>query len=197
MTVALYIDDRGPYPALLGPENCYGVGRDARLYEGPGPVVCHPPCGPWGKLRHQYQGAEHTCAPRAVEQVRALGGVLEHPADSRLWPACGLPRPGEPPDRFGGYSLALCQCDFGHVARKRTWLYLVRVPPAVLAFPPPREPTHWASGSRTAPRGPVPPGIKICSAEQRRRTPPDFARWLIALAGSAANDNGRPVTCAE
>jgi len=184
MVAALYIDERGPYPALLGPEHCYGITRDARLYDGPGPVVAHPPCGPWGKLKHLYRGAEHDCAVRALAQVRAFGGVLEHPAHSLLWRASELPRPGEPADRFGGYSLEVCQCNWGHVARKRTWLYLVGVPRSALTFPPERTPTHWASGSRDAPRGPVPPGIKVCSAQQRRRTPPDFARWLIALASA-------------
>lgn len=100
--------------------------------------------------------------------------------------------PGEAADRFGGYSLEVCQVDWGHVARKRTWLYLVGVPRDVLAFPPPREPTHWISGFRTTTgRTPkhyrsngsaVPPGIKVCSAQQRRRTPPMFAAWLVDLA---------------
>jgi hypothetical protein len=30
----------------------------------------------------------------------------------------------------------------------------------------------------------VPPGIKVASAQQRRRTPPAFADWLISLARS-------------
>ena len=30
----------------------------------------------------------------------------------------------------------------------------------------------------------VPPGIKVCSAQQRRRTPPAFAEWLVMLARS-------------
>jgi len=30
----------------------------------------------------------------------------------------------------------------------------------------------------------VPPGIKVCSAQQRRRTPPAFAEWLVELAAS-------------
>jgi hypothetical protein len=186
MVAALYIDEGGPYPALLGPERCYGLKRDARLYTGPDPVVAHPPCGPWGKLRHLYQGSEHDCAERALAQVRELGGILEHPAHSLLWRDHGIPRPGEMPDRWGGYSLEVCQVDFGHVARKRTWLYLVGVPRAAIKLPAPGIPTHWASGSRNAPRGPVPFGIKVCSAEQRRRTPLAFARWLVALAEHAA-----------
>jgi hypothetical protein len=36
---ALYIDERGPYPKLLGADRCWGESRDARLYGGPWPVV--------------------------------------------------------------------------------------------------------------------------------------------------------------
>jgi hypothetical protein len=179
VVVALYIDPRGPYPALPF-VSCYGLREDARAYDGDAPVVAHPPCGPWSSLRHLYRGSEHDCGPRAVDQVQRWGGVLEHPAHSALWAACGLPLPGHADAH--GYTVEVCQCDWGHVARKRTWLYLVGVPRSALQVPPSREPTHWASGSRTAKRGPVPAGIKVCSAQQRRRTPPEFARYLVSLA---------------
>lgn len=130
MTVAaLYVDPRGIYPKLLGAALCWDAERDARTYTGPWPIVAHPACGPWGRLRHMYQGGEG--GPElgciAVRQVRQWGGVLEHPADSRLWEACELPRPGDPPDAWGGWTIRVNQSDFGHVARKPTWLYLVRV----------------------------------------------------------------------
>ena len=128
-------------------------------------------------------------AIRAVEQVREFGGVLEHPADSRLWDVCDLPRPWCLPDAWGGYTVAVDQCDFGHVARKTTWLYLVGVPRSALIFPPRREPTHWVAGGRVSNpehrRTLVPPGIKVCSAQQRRRTPHDFARYLVSLGSRA------------
>lgn len=189
MIAALYIDPRGPYPKIGGVD-CWDVSRDARLYQGADPVVAHPPCGPWGRLRHLYRGNEQDCGPRAVEQVRAAGGVLEHPAGSLLWPACGLPRPGEPPDAWDGYTVEVAQVDWGHGARKRTWLYLVGVPRAALVTPAPREPTHWISGGRgragkKVKTTPVPDGIKVCSAQQRRRTPPHFALYLITLAEAA------------
>jgi hypothetical protein len=178
--VALYVDPRGPYPKLL--EQWWDEQRDARLYDGPLPVVAHPPCGNYGSLRHLAAGNDGDCAPRAVEQVRRWGGVLEHPATSTLWAHCGMPAPGEFPDRWGGISVEVQQCDWGHVARKRTRLYLVGIsslPPA----PPAGSPTHWCSGSkRPGARGETPPGIKVCSVRQRRRTPVDFARWLIDVA---------------
>lgn len=196
MISALYIDPRGPYPKLG--VDCWDQSRDARTYQGPHPVVAHPPCGPWGRLRHLYKGNEHDCAPRAVEQVRRWGGVLEHPAGSLLWRDLGLPLPGEPDIegdgrtriRFPRYTIEVNQCEWGHVARKRTWLYLVGVPRSALEAPPfpGREPTHWISGGRgrSSKRNhtPVPDGIKIASAEQRRRTPTLFAEYLIRLARS-------------
>jgi hypothetical protein len=185
LIAALYIDPRGPY-ASRPDVDAWPLERDARRYAGPWPVVAHPPCGPWSCLRHLYRGAEHDTAAPAIAAVRAWGGVLEQPAYSRMFRAHRLPLPGDPPDVFGGWSIAVAQCDFGHVARKRTWLYLVGVDLEVAAWrPPPRVPTHWASGSRNAPRGAVPPGIKVCSAEQRRRTPELFAEWLCLLALTA------------
>lgn len=204
---ALYVDPRGPYPKLVA--DWWDETRDARLYAGPNPVVAHPPCGPWGRLKHLYQGQEHDCAPRAVEQVRAFGGVLEHPRKSDLWKvphksSCGviafLPSPD---DRFldpwGGFTLEVDQVEWGHVARKTTWLYCVNVPrSAVTPAPfPGRAPTHWVSGFRTSDKRraypehykksgcAVPDGIKVCSAQQRRRTPVAFAEWLIELAAQA------------
>jgi hypothetical protein len=205
---ALYIDPRGPYPLLAklsdardsGLIDCWDAERDARRYAGPFPVVAHPPCGPWGRLRHLYRGNEHDCAPNAVQQVRLWNGVLEHPAGSLLWreeiQLERLPLPGDAPDSWGGYTIEVEQVEWGHVARKRTWLYIVgvsreRVAELVEARPfPGREPTHWISGGRgrqgkKAKTTPVPPGIKVCSAQQRRRTPPAFAEFLIELAREA------------
>jgi hypothetical protein len=187
MTIAaLFVDRRGPYwnrPDV----DAWDVERDARKYAGPYRVVAHPPCGPWGRLKHLYKGNEHDCAPRAVEQVRSFGGVLEHPARSLLWERYNLPTPGSPPDEHGGFSVEVDQCAWGHVARKSTWLYIVgaRIADVVAGIRTGGTPTHWVSGSRTAVRGPVPPGIKVCSAQQRRRTPTAFAEWLLSIARSS------------
>jgi hypothetical protein len=192
---ALYIDPRGPYPKMPGVE-CWDEARDARTYAGPHPVVAHPPCGPWGRLRHLYRGGEGdaTCGPIAVGQVRMYGGALEHPRYSQLWKYAGLPLPEDPPDAFGGRTYEVEQVAWGHVARKKTWLYVVGVPDHVVraGVRTGGTPTHWCSGFRTSKgRAPerykangcaVPPGIKVCSAQQRRRTPPAFAEWLVSLA---------------
>jgi len=190
---ALYIDPRGPYPKLLGPEMCWDEARDARTYAGPWPVVAHPPCGAWGKLRHLYEGSDRDCAPIAIEQVRRFGGVLEHPAGSELWRIYQLPPPDVLMSDGFGFSFEVDQCAWGHVARKRTWLYVAHVPrttvTAGIRFG--GTPTHWLSGGRTSSSrkgSPVPPGIKVCSAQQRRRTPTAFAEWLISLAAQAGKE---------
>lgn len=179
----LYCDPLGPYPALV--EHWYDEKRDARKYAGPWPVVAHPPCGPWSSLRTLSRETTKDLALHAIGIVRGFGGVLEHPRGSTLFRTAGLPHPGELPDQYGGMTFEVSQCDWGHVARKRTWLYVIGTrsfPPR----PPHREPTHWASGVHTAgARGKPPPGIKICSAQQRRRTPVAFAQWLISVAQAA------------
>lgn len=202
----LYVDPRGPYPKLVA--DWWDEKRDARNYAGPNPVVAHPPCGPYGRLKHLYQGSEHDCALRAIDQVRRLGGVLEHPRKSDLWKVphrtdgftVFLPLPGDAfTDPWGGYTVEVDQVEWGHVARKTTWLYCVKVPRDSITTPPfpGRAPTHWVSGFRTSDKRraypqhykksgcAVPEGIKVCSAQQRRRTPPAFAEWLISLAAQA------------
>jgi hypothetical protein len=188
---ALYIDPRGPYPKMTGVD-CWDETRDARLYAGPHPVVAHPPCGPWSSLRHLHsRPAEKSLAIRALAQVRAFGGVLEHPATSRLWAEEYLPGPLEFPDGYGGITLDIQQCNWGHPARKRTRLYVVGVS-RFPAMPPPREPTHWCSGVHTpGARGETPPGVKVCSAQQRRRTPQTFAEWLVSLARASRVETRR------
>lgn len=191
---ALYVDRLGPYPSLVA--DWYDEARDARDWWGPGPCVAHPPCAPWSRLRHLAHQDEPGIGNRAVAalvaafQVRIYGGVLEHPVGSALFGRGLLPLPGDPPDRHGGYTIQVNQCDWGHPARKPTWLYLVRVPREAIVLPPPREPTHWVSGATSKSPQPghtaAPPGIKICSAQQRRRTPGAFAAWLLELAAASS-----------
>jgi hypothetical protein len=98
----------------------------------------------------------------------------------QLWCHCALPKPGFLfEDAHGGWSVDVAQVDWGHVAIKRTWLYLVGVPRSELVFPGHGKPTHVVESTRRA------EGIKLCSAQQRRRTPPAFARWLVDLAHTA------------
>ena len=93
------------YKTLPGVE-VYDMERDARTYDGPWPVVAHPPCRSWGRLRAfaKPRADERNLARMAVAMVREFGGVLEHPAGSTLWPAQRMPKPGER-DQWGGWTL--------------------------------------------------------------------------------------------
>lgn len=166
---ALYIRERSVYHSLgVDP---WPASRDALTFEGPGPVIAHPPCAPWGRFRTIAPTRQRAdLAVRAVDQVRWYGGVLEHPASSRLWLARDLPEPGEKPDQWGGWSLLVRQSWWGHRAPKATWLYIVGRP--VLDFPEMPAPVPDPGGR-----------IEKMGRAERERTPPDFARWLIELAG--------------
>ena len=54
--------------------DCWDAERDATKYDGPHPVVAHPPCGPWGALKHLCLNRMRSLAPLAVEQVAGLEG---------------------------------------------------------------------------------------------------------------------------
>jgi hypothetical protein len=59
---ALFIDPKGIYPKLLGPENCWDQARDARTYAGPHPVIAHPPCLLWCNMAAvNYKRAVEPC----------------------------------------------------------------------------------------------------------------------------------------
>lgn len=160
----------------------FDIDRDARNYTGSLPVVAHPPCRAWGRLRQfaKPRPDEKGLALFAVDVVRRVGGVLEHPAYSSLWAAAGLPRPGCKPDEFGGWTLPVVQFWFGHRAMKATWLYIVGASPADVPVIPlvlgdaPRVIAQ--SYKRKSPRR-----MEVTDRE-REATPPDFAKWLLALA---------------
>lgn len=174
MVAVLYVQERSTYHAL----DCdpWPASRDARQYAGPGPIVAHPPCGPWGRLSHMCVHQDRTLAPIAVGQVQRWGGVLEHPAHSKLFAHMGLPLPGWLPDDHGGITIEINQASWDHDALKPTWLYIVGRPADMPAFPPRvvRDPLAYVTrGRKLAGWGPM----------KRSRTPPQFAQWLIDLAG--------------
>lgn len=104
----------------------YDEARDARTYDGPWPVVAHPPCRAWGNFAMfaKPRPDERNLARLAVALVREFGGVLEHPAGSKLWDAQRLPAIGQR-DAWGGHTLVIDQHWWGHRAQKRTRLYIV------------------------------------------------------------------------
>lgn len=168
----------------------WDIERDARKYTGSFPVVAHPPCRAWGRLRHfaKPRHDEKELALFAIEQVRKYGGVLEHPESSQLWPVAQLPWPGHY-DQFGGWTLPVHQFWFGHRAQKKTWLYIVGCSQKDIPVIPLRlgvsecvirldkrrpDGTHIRKGDIDW-REPL-------GKAEREHTPPEFASWLVELA---------------
>lgn len=161
----------------------YDMERDARTYDGPHPVVAHPPCRAWGRLRTfaNPRPDERNLARLAVAMVREFGGVLEHPAGSTLWTAQRLPHPGER-DAFGGWTLAAPQKWWGHKAEKSSWFYIVGCQPGEIP-PVPLVLGDAAYVVQSRKREDYRPHI---TKAEREHTPPELARWLVALATRCA-----------
>lgn len=135
LIAALYVETGGVYYGLPDVDP-WDEARDARRYEGPWPVVAHPPCARWCRLAplnasmHGHAiGDDGGCFEAALRAVRAFGGVLEHPAYSYAWQAFGLPTPTRgawTSTLFDdGWVTEVSQSAYGHPTRKRTWLYCV------------------------------------------------------------------------
>ena len=166
------------YLSIAGCE-VYDAVRNALTWPGHCPVVAHPPCRAWGKLRTFARpvAGELALAAWAVGVVRVFGGVLEHPAGSTLWREMNLPLAGST-DVFGGWTYPVLQQWFGHKAAKATWLYIC--------------------GSKVLPEVPFVLGDALYVVQSRKRsgyrphitkaerehTPRAFAEWLVAVARS-------------
>lgn len=137
MIAALYVETNGAYYGLEGVDP-WDEARDARKYAGPHPVVAHPPCQRWGRMKNggpslpggRIPHHDEGCFAAALTAVRNFGGVLEHPKDSAAWDYFGLMKPPTSggwvmADSFGGWTCCVEQGHYGHLSRKATWLYAV------------------------------------------------------------------------
>lgn len=173
----------------------WDIERDARRWPGGSPVIAHPPCRAWGRLRAlaKPRPDEKELAHFAVRQVREFGGVLEHPAHSALWPAAALPAPGQRDD-FGGWTLPIQQLWWGHRAQKDTWLYIVGCEPAEL----PQMPMVLGSASHVITQCRTRRGERLrkgmpgwrpeCTKAEREHTPPQLVEWLCEVARKCRRD---------
>lgn len=152
--------------------------RDARLYDGPHPVVAHPPCGTWGTFARQGMtlrplGDDDGCFASALSSIRRWGGVLEHPWQSSAWARFGLIPPrmyeGWSSTGDGGWTCGIDQGAWGHRSKKPTWLCAYGVDPPSL---------RWSAGG-------VGTAFRHLSAKQRASTPLPFRDLLLSIARSA------------
>jgi len=174
--------------------NCdvYDAQRDAFTFDDELPVVAHPPCRGWGRLSYfaKPTSRELMLGPFCVRKVRENGGVLEHPAYSKLWKAEGLPRPRAGVDEFGGWTFQAPQFWWGHKCEKLTWFYIVGILPRQLPQIPLNlgEASHVVASSRVRridgtrlKKGMFGWRPAVTKAE-REHTPPALAEWLCKIA---------------
>lgn len=209
MIAALYVQTGGCYYGLDGVDP-WDEQRDARKYDGPYPVVAHPPCQRWGKLWagqplhikrtgiRKIKGDDAGCFEAALSAVRRFGGVLEHPWGSHAWPHFGLnapPREGGwvVADFYGGWTCCVEQGRYGHYARKPTLLYACRcdLPPLEFGIGEPRlDPAVVERmGLKRAKRlGEVGARGGGTNSTPRIHTPIPFRDLLISIARTAITE---------
>jgi hypothetical protein len=204
MIAALYVEPNGAYWGLDGVDP-WDEARDARLYNGPYPVICHPPCARWGRyffggptiVRHGRPylklGDDEGCFQAALIAVRTWGGVLEHPEGSHAWRHFGLaapPRSGGwvAADFDGGWTCCIEQGAYGHPARKRTWLYArgVDLPSLAWGVTPGKFDIIDASAKGDRARQIKTGILQQMSKRQRAATPLSFRDLLVSIAETAA-----------
>jgi hypothetical protein len=204
---ALYVEADGCYCALPDVDP-WPLARDARLYAGPYPVICHPPCQRWGRFwhgstrkPHVYElGADDGCFASALAAVRRWGGVLEHPADSHAWDWFGLAKPIRyvgwlhDIDQYGGATCYVEQGHYGHIARKGTWLYAVRTDTPPLIWTKGEQRLHPVAVQKYGYEKARRIGMMAMiggkrKTELRNATPPEFRDLLLSLARTVPPNN--------
>ena len=201
MIAALYVETNGVYANIPGVDP-YDELRDARKYQGPHPVVAHPPCKRWGRYWSGGPSAKETrtkgddggCFAAALFAVRTWGGVLEHPEASHAWRWFGL----RPPlkgggftieDEYGGRSCCVEQGHYGHRARKATWLYVVAPIVPELIWGKSAATIRLDTGFHSAKERAAAKSLGSCAGPtltptERLATPREFAETLIGIAKS-------------
>ena len=197
---ALYVIGNGVYAGRPDVE-VWDIERDARKYDGPWPVVAHPPCERWGRYWsggpsarvRRIKGDDAGCFAAALAAVRKWGGALEHPEASHAWRSHGLlapPKAGAWVTAGDGIGWTCCveQGHYGHRARKATWLYAHGVELPSLRWGKAEgknrlgDGYHSAEERRRATKTGV---VQRLSHRQRLETPPEFAELLLGIARTA------------
>jgi len=176
----LCADSRGVYAGIQDVD-LYDRARDVRSFAGGLPVVAHPPCRVWSAYTsHQAkpEPGERELGLLCAEWLRREGGVLEHPAHSRLFGAAGLPGPGR---RAGDLiTVPVLQAWWGYPMRKATWLCFSGIDVKALEFPYCDYDSSHGIGDRRR--------QQVMSKNQRAATCEPLARWLIAAAQLSTKD---------
>lgn len=147
---------------------CYDKDRDAYNFQGGMPVIAHPPCAQWSRMRSfaKDDPKEKELARLCYLWIKKEGGVLEHPQGSLLWKSIDL---------TGGRLYSVDQNWFGFPARKRTYLWFYGCKPAQIVL-------------RTVMIEKPVNKMQYRSGERSRTTLP-MAEWLVDSVGNHSFDS--------
>lgn len=197
MIAALFVETNGVYfnDPRIEP---WDIHRNAFGYRGPHPVIAHPPCKRWGRYwsggpsakQRRLLGDDGNAFAHSLWAVRTFGGIIEHPEASHAWKWFGLKRPelGKwlPADSWG-HTTCVPQGNYGHKARKLTWLYYVGnvfqwpgFDYSIRKYERLDEGFH-SPEERQAARASGRKPIKRLTAKENLATPPAFKEELIKL----------------
>jgi hypothetical protein len=172
-TVSILCAARNSVYKSLPSLEVYDVVRDCRTFDGSTPIVAHPPCRAWSAFCAQQSKAppeEKELAPWCVSKLKEVGGVLEHPAHSRLWNVLNLPPPGIRNRDI--WTLEVWQQWWGYPMKKATWLLICGIAPREIPDIPYRIQNSGGDRRRQ----------QLMSRNQRAATNQAFAQWLVDTA---------------
>lgn len=178
MNEVYFVADKSYY-RLLPDLDLYDLRRNALSTVSNTPAIYHPPCRSWGRLRQfaKTPSGEHWLAVWAVLRIWRYGGVLEHPAGSKLWTFMDLARPDQRYDSHSGFSVSLDQSWFGYPAKKNTWLYVVGCEISDL----PEMPLSFNAITKTVSSSKKRNVLKEMSHSERSRTTLQFNEYLVTV----------------
>jgi len=122
MTISILgIHARSNYKLIPGLD-LWDIDRDAYNFTGQNPVIVHPPCAQWSRMKAKAisNKDEKNLAEFCWEKVRDNGGIFEHPAGSSFFKYVNAD--------FSKI-ISVSQRWWGFPAEKRTYLYFSRSSP--------------------------------------------------------------------
>lgn len=132
----LFCDQESNYKKIG--QEVYDINRNALTCHSTSPAIYHPPCKSWSRLKHfaKFSPGERWLGVWAVIRCRKYGGIVEQPDGSNLFKRMNCALPGNGLDQWGGQVIVINQVKWGHVAQKRTMLYLVGFNYPIILTPP-------------------------------------------------------------
>jgi hypothetical protein len=199
MINVLYAEADGVYSNINEIE-VWDILKDARKCKNGHKAICHPPCERWGRYWgggpsvkvKRIMGDDGQCFAHSLWHVRNFGGVIEHPEASHAWNYYGLAKPPKKggwiiADIYGGFTCCVEQGNYGHKARKATWLYINKINAIELFWGKSEGKARIDSGfhskevAMTARSCPNYKPVKRISSRERIDTPVEFRDLLISM----------------